>query len=88
MVAERIIAMRRQLRGHLERLKTPGSWEHITEQIGMFSFTGLSEKQCLHLISHYHIHMMKNGRMAMTGLTSRNVEYVAEAVNNAVRTIK
>ncbi|SLM40748.1 aspartate aminotransferase [Lasallia pustulata] len=41
----RIIEMRKALRGWLERLGTPGGWAHITEQIGMFSFTGLSEGQ-------------------------------------------
>jgi aspartate/tyrosine/aromatic aminotransferase len=32
--------------------------------------------------------MMKNGRIAMVGLNSKNVNYVAEAVNDAVRNIK
>ncbi|KAH0555804.1 Aspartate aminotransferase, cytoplasmic, partial [Trichoglossum hirsutum] len=41
----RIIDMRKTLRRKLEEMGTPGSWKHITEQIGMFSFTGLSEKQ-------------------------------------------
>lgn len=76
-IAERVISMRKQLRGRLEELKTPGNWEHITNQIGMFSFTGLSEAQCLHLINNHHIHMMKNGRMAMVGLNTKNVNYVA-----------
>ena len=34
--------MRKGLQERLEKLGTPGSWKHITEQIGMFSFTGLS----------------------------------------------
>lgn len=54
----------------------------------MFSYTGLNEAQCLHLINHHHVHMMKNGRIAMVGLNSKNVNYVAEAVNDAVRNIK
>ena len=41
-MADRIIAMRKGLQERLEKLGTPGSWKHITEQIGMFSFTGLS----------------------------------------------
>lgn len=32
--------------------------------------------------------MMKNGRMAMVGLNTKNVNYVAEAVDDAVRNIK
>lgn len=43
-VSKRIIEVRDLLRKKLEELKTPGSWEHITNQIGMFSYTGLSGK--------------------------------------------
>ena len=41
-MSHRILDMRKALRSELERLKTPGTWSHITSQIGMFSFTGLS----------------------------------------------
>ncbi len=54
----------------------------------MFSFTGLTEKQCLYLLSKYHIHMCTNGRMAMVGLTSSNVDYVATAMKDAVLNAK
>ena len=40
-MADRIISMRHGLRKRLESMGTPGTWEHITNQIGMFSFTGL-----------------------------------------------
>lgn len=36
--------MRKELKKHLIDLKTPGSWDHITQQIGMFSYTGLNGK--------------------------------------------
>lgn len=54
----------------------------------MFSYTGLNENQVNSLINDYHIHMMKNGRIAMVGLTTKNTNYVAEAINNVVRNIK
>lgn len=38
----RIKDMRQALREKLEELGTPGKWEHITQQIGMFSFSGLN----------------------------------------------
>ena len=44
-IAGRVITMRQQMRARLEELKTPGSWEHITDQIGMFTYTGLNEPQ-------------------------------------------
>lgn len=43
-MADRIISMRLGLRERLEKMGTPGTWNHITDQIGMFSFTGLGRK--------------------------------------------
>ena len=40
-MSNRIIDMRKQLYDRLVQLGTPGTWNHITDQIGMFSFTGL-----------------------------------------------
>ena len=41
-MAKRIIEMRKLLHEELMQLKTPGNWDHIVNQIGMFSYTGLS----------------------------------------------
>ncbi|KAJ9148939.1 Aspartate aminotransferase [Pleurostoma richardsiae] len=84
----RIIAMREALRSKLEQLGTPGSWAHITDQIGMFSFTGLSEAQVLRLREEFHVYMTRNGRISMAGLNTRNVDYFAKAVDRVVREIQ
>ncbi|KXH27747.1 aminotransferase class I and II [Colletotrichum simmondsii] len=84
----RIIEMRKVLRAKLEELGTPGTWNHITDQIGMFSFTGLSETQVLKLREDAHVYMTKNGRISMAGLNTRNVEYFAKAVDKVVRETK
>lgn len=81
----RIIDMRKALRSKLEELGTPGEWNHITDQIGMFSFTGLDEKQVQKLREEAHVYMTKNGRISMAGLNTKNVEYVAKAVDKVVR---
>ena len=81
----RIIDMRRALRQQFEALGTPGTWNHITDQIGMFSFTGLSEKQVARLREDAHVYMTKNGRISMAGLNTGNVEYFAKAVDKVVR---
>lgn len=41
-MANRIIEIRAILRAKLEELGTPGDWSHITEQTGMYSYTGLT----------------------------------------------
>lgn len=64
-VSNRITEVRKLLRSELELLNTPGTWDHITSQIGMFSYTGLSEKQCEILINNFHIFLLKNGRISL-----------------------
>ncbi|KAF9886698.1 Aspartate aminotransferase, cytoplasmic [Aspergillus nanangensis] len=81
----RIAEMRTGLRQRLEAKGTPGSWQHITNQIGMFSFTGLSEPQVKLLREKWHVYMTKNGRISMAGLNTHNLDYFAEAVDSVVR---
>lgn len=57
----RIIKMREGLRARLEAKGTPGTWDHITNQIGMFSFTGLTEKQVMTLREKWHVYMVRSG---------------------------
>ncbi|RZC38248.1 Aminotran 1 2 domain containing protein [Asbolus verrucosus] len=87
-MSARIIEMRKQLRAALERLQTPGDWSHITTQIGMFSYTGLNERQSEHMIKQHHVYMLRSGRISMCGVTPSNVEYVAKAINETVTNVK
>ncbi|KAF8350798.1 aspartate aminotransferase [Amanita rubescens] len=85
-MASRIIDMRKKLYKLLtEELKTPGSWEHIVQQIGMFSFTGLGPEGCKAMVERGHIYLTANGRISMAGLNSRNIGYVAASIDQAVR---
>ncbi|CAK9824399.1 Aspartate aminotransferase, cytoplasmic [Anthophora retusa] len=83
-MSNRIKQMRTSLYERLIQLGTPGSWEHITTQIGMFSYTGLTERQVEHLINHYHIYMLRSGRINMCGLNKSNLDYVASAIYETV----
>ena len=56
----RIVEMRKGLRERLEKKGTPGTWDHITEQIGMFSFTGLTEQQVGVLREKWHVYMVRS----------------------------
>lgn len=42
VMTNRIKDMRKDLREHLEKCGTIGTWNHITDQTGMFSYTGLT----------------------------------------------
>ncbi|XP_020284658.1 probable aspartate aminotransferase, cytoplasmic [Pseudomyrmex gracilis] len=84
-MSSRIRDMRQGLRERLLKLGTPGTWDHITQQIGMFSYTGLTERQVQHLREHYHIYMLRSGRINMCGLNESNLDYVADAFNETIK---
>ena len=84
VVTSRMNSMRELLKKALYKVGTKGTWEHITTQIGMFSFLGLSPKQCEAMIQKHHIYMTSNGRISVAGLTTANVEYVANAIKDVV----
>ncbi|KAI9510879.1 aspartate aminotransferase [Russula earlei] len=87
-MADRIIDMRKRLHSLLtNELRTPGNWDHIVNQIGMFSFTGISTAQSKALIDDAHVYLTSNGRISMAGLNSKNLRYFAEALDRVVRTV-
>jgi aspartate aminotransferase len=86
-MSSRIKAMRRSLFNELRVLNTPGNWEHIIIQNGMFSYTGLTIKQVLALKDRHHVYMIKSGRASISGLTESNVIHVARAIDDVVRTV-
>lgn len=86
-MSSRIISMRTALFDALTALNTPGTWNHVTDQIGMFSYTGLSRAQVEYLVNNHHIYLLSSGRINMCGLNESNVEYVAKAIHAAVTTI-
>jgi len=81
-MAYRIQTMRTRL---VEALKAAGSthdWSHVTEQIGMFAFTGMSAEMCDELTSKYAIYLTRDGRISIAGLNDGNLEYVAKAIHD------
>jgi aspartate/tyrosine/aromatic aminotransferase len=40
----------------------------------MFTFTGLSVKQCAVLTEKHHVYLLSNGRISMCGINSKNVD--------------
>merc|ERR1719203_2504190 len=71
MMSGRINSMRIALKAELIRLQTPGNWDHITSQIGMFSFTGLSVPQCKAMKTQHHVYLLDSGRISMAGLNTK-----------------
>ncbi|KIW37768.1 uncharacterized protein PV06_09760 [Exophiala oligosperma] len=84
-VSTRIRNMRKLMYDELIRLKTPGSWEHLRTQIGMFSYTGLTADQVATIRTDSHIYLLESGRINVVGLNIKNAAYMARAMDAAVR---
>ena len=83
-IVGRILLMRKSLHDALIANECPGNWDHITKQIGMFSFTGLDPDQSDRMLNLHHIYMLRTGRISLAGLTSGSVQYVADCIKEVV----
>ena len=82
---DRINRMRQLLVDRLAAKGVPGDYSFITQQRGMFSFTGLTKEQVETLREQYAIYIVGSGRINVAGLTPANVERVAEAIGAVVQ---
>ena len=80
-MADRIISMRALLKKNLEDLGSKHDWSHVTSQIGMFCYTGLTGEQVDRLAKEYSVYLTRNGRISIAGITSSNVGRLAEAIH-------
>lgn len=76
---ERIKDLRSQLVAGL-RAEGVDDMDFIADQLGMFSYSGLTKDQMVALRSEYGIYGTDAGRMCVAALNSRNVAYVAKAI--------
>ena len=81
-MADRIIAMRAALRAALEAAGSARDWSHVTAQIGMFCYSGLSQEQVARLREEHSIYITADGRISMAGVTLHNVDYIAAAIHS------
>lgn len=80
-MAERIQTMRTQLVVALKEAGSQHDWSHVTDQIGMFAYTGMSSEMCDQLTDEYAIYLTRDGRISIAGLNDKNLEYVANAIH-------
>uniref|UniRef100_A0A7S0J568 Aspartate aminotransferase n=1 Tax=Calcidiscus leptoporus TaxID=127549 RepID=A0A7S0J568_9EUKA len=88
VMATRVQCMRATLADELRRVRAPapdgGDWGHITSQIGMFAFTGLSAAHVDALRAHHHIYLTRDGRMSMAAMKPGDVEYIAASMRDVL----
>lgn len=80
-MADRINTMRATLKSLLvEEYNSKLNWDHITNQIGMFAFLGITPEQVSKLSNEHHIYLTKDGRISVAGITEQNVKHLAESL--------
>ncbi|XP_019626138.1 PREDICTED: aspartate aminotransferase, mitochondrial-like [Branchiostoma belcheri] len=84
-MADRIITMREQLVANLTKEGSTHNWQHITDQIGMFCFTGLKEQQVERLTKDFSVFLTKDGRISIAGVSSKNVAYLGHAIHEVTK---
>ncbi|HSR87537.1 MAG TPA: aminotransferase class I/II-fold pyridoxal phosphate-dependent enzyme, partial [Pontiella sp.] len=82
---DRIKAMRRKLVEGLQARGVEQDFSFITEQRGMFSFSGLSDDAVAWLRENKAIYIVKGGRINVAGLTSGNIDYVCDSIAEALK---
>jgi aromatic-amino-acid transaminase len=76
----RIKAMRQSF---VEKLKAAGvkqDMSFITQQVGMFSYSGLSKEQMVRLRTEFAVYGTDTGRMCVAALNSKNIDYVCASI--------
>jgi len=84
-MADRIITMRTKLREGLAREGSTKNWAHITDQIGMFCFTGMTQDQVAAITKDFSVYLTKDGRISVAGISSSNVDYLANAIHSVTK---
>jgi aromatic-amino-acid transaminase len=82
---DRIKEMRKRL---VEKIhaRAPGTdFSFVLQQRGMFSYSGLTKDQVRRLREEKSIYTIDTGRICVAALTSKNVDYVADAIAEVIR---
>jgi aspartate/tyrosine/aromatic aminotransferase len=82
---DRIKDMRAALVDGLKARGVEQDFSFIKEQRGMFSFSGLSDDAVNWLRDNKSIYIVKGGRINVAGLTTGNIDYVCDAIAEALK---
>lgn len=84
-VATRMRNLRAKILAKFKSLGTPGNWEPVVNQNGLFWFSGLNEEHARELMEDYHIYFLGNGRFNVAGFNENNLDYIIESIDEVVR---
>jgi len=76
----RIRSMRQQLVDGLRSAGVKVDMGFITQQVGMFSYSGLSQAQMIRLRSEFGVYGTDTGRMCVAALNTHNIGHVCQSI--------
>ncbi len=80
----RIKAMRQKLVDGLKAAGVKQDMGFITQQIGMFSYSGLSKDQMVRLRNEFGVYGTDTGRMCVAALNSKNIDHVCASIAKVI----
>jgi aromatic-amino-acid transaminase len=80
----RIKSMRQKLVDGLKAAGVKTDMSFITEQVGMFSYSGLSKEQMVRLRNEFGVFGTDSGRMCVAALNSKNIDHVCKSIANVL----
>lgn len=80
----RIKAMRQKLVDGLKAAGVAQDMSFITDQIGMFSYSGLSKDQMVRLRTEFGVYGTDTGRMCVAALNSQNIDHVCASIAKVI----
>ena len=81
---DRINGMRKLFVDTLAAKGATGDFSFITQQCGMFSFSGLTKDQVNRLRDEYSIYIVGSGRINVAGITEANMDRLCEAIKDVL----
>jgi aromatic-amino-acid transaminase len=81
---DRIRDMRQSLAQSIRQRLPLVDFSFVTQQRGMFSYSGLSKEQVRRLREEFSVYAIDSGRICIAALNSHNIDYVADAVASVV----
>ncbi|XP_042278403.1 putative aspartate aminotransferase, cytoplasmic 2 [Thunnus maccoyii] len=85
-IVERCMLIREVLRERLRLLGSPGCWDHLIQQSGLYCCTGLNGQQVEFLMKRRHVYLLPSGCLNMSAINGRNLDYIAESIHLALTT--
>ena len=80
----RIKEMRTAMVDKLKAKGAKGDFSFIAQQVGMFSYSGLTKDQMVRLRDEFGVYGIDSGRICVAALNTKNIDYVAESIAKVV----